>query len=75
MKAKCSRKCAVPLFFTFSALEPASTNIPTVAEDVLGMYSVAIVNPLGSLEVLVPGICEEIVLKSLRVLRNLDAVL
>jgi hypothetical protein len=39
------------------------------------MYSVAIVNPLGSLEVLVPGICEEIVLKSLRVLRNLDAVL
>lgn len=46
LKAKCSKKCAVPL--TLSALEPASIQTPTVEVCAQGECSVAIVRPLDS---------------------------
>lgn len=41
LKARCSRKCAVPLVSAVSALEPASIQTPTVDVCAQGEYSVA----------------------------------
>lgn len=41
LKAKCSRKCAVPFVSSVSALEPASIHMPTVDVCAHGEYSVA----------------------------------
>lgn len=49
LKAMCSKKWAVPLFFEFSKREPASIHIPTVAVWKLGFDSVATVSPFDSL--------------------------
>jgi hypothetical protein len=42
LKARCSRKCAVPFVSSVSALDPASIHIPTVDVCAHGEYSVAI---------------------------------
>ncbi len=41
LKARCSRKCAVPLVSSVSALDPASIQTPTVEVCAQGEYSVA----------------------------------
>lgn len=49
LKAMCSKKWAVPLFFSLSAREPASIQTPTVAVCEAGFSSDATVKPLGKM--------------------------
>lgn len=55
LKARCSRKLAVPLVYSLSARAPASIQRPTEAVWAEGKVSEATVTPLGSEVVLVLG--------------------
>jgi hypothetical protein len=56
LKAMCSRKCAVPLFVSVSAREPASIQTPTVAVCACEWASVATVRPFERVVISVNGL-------------------
>src|SRR5699024_11741397 len=45
LKNICSKKCEIPLFVSFSFLDPASTQIPMVTERTDGICSITIRSP------------------------------